>query len=66
MNNRKIAIIGVIIILLILPLIFSVADIYAGETAQTHDMGSELPLWSAIPFAGILLSIAVFHQAHQL
>jgi Na+/H+ antiporter NhaD/arsenite permease-like protein len=25
-----------------------------------HDLGQELPLWSAIPFAGILLSIALF------
>ncbi|GAB4340306.1 MAG: sodium:proton antiporter [Calditrichia bacterium] len=40
----------------------------AGEThtpaehqpAAGHDIGSELPLWSAIPFVGILLSIALF------
>lgn len=25
-----------------------------------HDMGAELPIWSVIPFVGILLSIAVF------
>ncbi len=45
---------------------------YAAETAQhevtaesvqvhgVHDIGSELPLWSVLPFAGILLSIALF------
>ena len=46
--------------ILIIIMIFSVSDIYANETGETHDMGSELPLWSVIPFAGILLSIAVF------
>ncbi|MFH1069414.1 MAG: sodium:proton antiporter [Candidatus Glassbacteria bacterium] len=30
------------------------------EQAAGHDLGSSLPLWSIIPFAGILLSIAVF------
>src|SRR5215207_6770956 len=27
---------------------------------MTADLGTQLPLWSAIPFAGILLSIALF------
>jgi len=60
MNNRKISFFATILFILFLPLIFSVSDIYAGDTGETHDMGSELPLWSAIPFVGILLSIAVF------
>lgn len=30
------------------------------EGSQTFDLGEVLPLWSAIPFAGILLSIALF------
>ena len=61
MDKRKkfIPIITVLIIL-ILPVIFSFSEIYATETGETHDLGSELPLWSAIPFVGILLSIAVF------
>jgi len=32
----------------------------AGEGAAGHDLGASLPLWSVIPFAGILLSIAIF------
>ncbi len=32
----------------------------AGEGAAGSDLGSSLPLWSVIPFAGILLSIAIF------
>jgi Na+/H+ antiporter NhaD/arsenite permease-like protein len=31
----------------------------AGE-APAHELGTVLPIWSAIPFAGILLSIALF------
>ncbi len=33
---------------------------YAGEAAETMELGEKLPLWSSIPFAGILLSIAIF------
>ncbi len=60
MDKRKTAFIRTVLFLLILPILFSFSDIYAGESTDTNDMGSELPLWSAIPFAGILLSIAVF------
>jgi len=37
-------------------------EIGSGETGTEHaeQLGSVLPLWSVIPFAGILLSIAVF------
>jgi len=39
-------------------LIFSFSGVaFAGGG---HDLGSELPLWSVIPFVGILLSIAIF------
>ncbi len=31
-----------------------------GDTHGHKDLGTELPLWSVIPFAGILLSIALF------
>ncbi len=31
-----------------------------GEIKEEHNLGSELPLWTVIPFVGILLSIAVF------
>lgn len=39
------------------------ALLMAGEAAASsggHDLGKELPLWSGIPFAGILLTIALF------
>ncbi|MCL4234613.1 MAG: sodium:proton antiporter, partial [Deltaproteobacteria bacterium] len=32
----------------------------SGAEAGGVDLGAELPLWSVIPFAGILLSIAIF------
>ena len=32
----------------------------AAEAHGGHDIGTELPLWSVLPFAGILLSIALF------
>lgn len=37
-------------------------DAHAGGPAAQHghDLGRVLPLWSALPFAGILLSIAIF------
>jgi Na+/H+ antiporter NhaD/arsenite permease-like protein len=33
---------------------------HGGQAAGHVDLGAELPLWAAIPFAGILLSIALF------
>ena len=30
------------------------------EGGGAHDLGAELPIWSVIPFVGILLSIAIF------
>ncbi len=32
----------------------------AGEANEAFHLGEKLPLWSSIPFAGILLSIAIF------
>ncbi len=44
---------------LVLLLVSTVA--FAGEgAAETMELGEKLPLWSSIPFAGILLSIAIF------
>jgi Na+/H+ antiporter NhaD/arsenite permease-like protein len=33
---------------------------FCGEESAAADLGKDLPLWSAIPFVGILLSIAIF------
>jgi len=47
-------------LIIILPLFgFDGVVLASGEDASAQ-LGSELPLWSAIPFVGILLSIAVF------
>ncbi|MHB2156269.1 sodium:proton antiporter [Calditrichota bacterium GD2] len=32
----------------------------ASKAKEEHNLGSELPLWTIIPFVGILLSIAIF------
>jgi Na+/H+ antiporter NhaD/arsenite permease-like protein len=36
------------------------APAFAAGATEAPDLGTQLPLWSTIPFAGILLSIAVF------
>lgn len=42
-------------------LLLSALPVFAAQAAEAHeDLGAELPLWSVIPFVGILLSIAVF------
>jgi Na+/H+ antiporter NhaD/arsenite permease-like protein len=41
----------------LLPLLFSASFSYAGEAAA---MGESLPLYSLVPFAGMLLSLALF------
>ncbi len=58
-NGKRLLLIS-FILLLVLPLFSSDFNIYANGSKDEFDMGSELPLWSAIPFAGILLSIAIF------
>ena len=60
MIARKTVIIRAILFILLLPLVFSFSDVFASGTESHHDLGSELPLWSAIPFVGILISIAIF------
>lgn len=43
--------------------LLSTTGVFAAESSGGHagvDLGSILPLWSVIPFAGILLSIALF------
>ncbi|MEN8152492.1 MAG: sodium:proton antiporter [Acidobacteriota bacterium] len=61
-----------IFILFILGSFFIAADVHSanetsaiehhteGEHSGGHNIGGELPIWSAIPFVGILLSIALF------
>jgi Na+/H+ antiporter NhaD/arsenite permease-like protein len=46
-------------LVLVLPLTGFDGIVLAGEDASAQ-LGSELPIWSAIPFVGILLSIAIF------
>lgn len=72
MKNVKVfCTIALVIFTIVLPPVLA-SVCYAAETAQhevtaesvqvhgSHDIGTELPLWSALPFAGILLSIALF------
>ncbi len=47
-------------LLIILPVVGLDGIALAGEDKAGPPLGTELPLWSAIPFLGILLSIAVF------
>lgn len=54
-KKKLIIVIGIVIAFLLLTIIslFSSGEI-------SHSLGEELPLWSCIPFAGMLLSIAIF------
>jgi Na+/H+ antiporter NhaD/arsenite permease-like protein len=47
-------------LLIILPLFGSDGALLASGEDTSVPLGAQLPLWSAIPFVGILLSIAVF------
>ena len=47
-------------LLVILPLFASDGVLLASGEDASSQLGTELPLWSAIPFVGILLSIAIF------
>ncbi len=61
MNQRYRMILLVFFILVFFfPLIGPDDIVLAGDQNTSVHLGSELPLWSAIPFVGILLSIAVF------
>ena len=48
------------IILFVLPVAGVDSIVLASEEGSPLHLGSELPLWSVIPFVGILLSIAIF------
>jgi Na+/H+ antiporter NhaD/arsenite permease-like protein len=61
MTNRfKLISLFVIIFFTILPIFGSDGIVLASGEDTAMQLGTELPLWSAIPFVGILLSIAVF------
>lgn len=34
--------------------------VFASETGEQHNLGESLPIWSVLPFVGMLLSIAIF------
>lgn len=60
MKVQKIVLLFGLLILVILPIVgFDGLAFAGGDTAESQ-LGTELPLWSAIPFVGILLSIALF------
>jgi hypothetical protein len=48
-----------LIFLLLMSMNPSTAQAAAEEASHGHDIGSILPVWTVIPFAGILLSIAL-------
>jgi Na+/H+ antiporter NhaD/arsenite permease-like protein len=50
---------AIIFIVLIISCMIPVSG-FGNEGESVAELGTELPLWSAIPFVGILLSIAVF------
>ncbi len=57
-SHRRTLVLGFFAFLIVLA--FFPGAAMAGEGAAGHDLGASLPLWSVIPFAGILLSIALF------
>jgi Na+/H+ antiporter NhaD/arsenite permease-like protein len=61
MNKRlNLIILLVIAFSVILPVIGADGIVLASGDEAATQLGTELPLWSAIPFVGILLSIAIF------
>jgi Na+/H+ antiporter NhaD/arsenite permease-like protein len=58
--RRGVAAPGLLLLLLILVPLFIPAAASAETSEAAEGLGSKLPLWSVIPFAGILLSIAFF------
>jgi len=61
MKERKSLFILIFLIILVFsPLAGSTDILLAGEGGSGSELGSVLPLWTAIPFIGILLSIAIF------
>ena len=57
--NRKWVLLLFAILLLPVGLALATEHAAAAEHATAFDLGAELPLWSIIPFVGILLSIAL-------
>ncbi|MFQ5603524.1 MAG: sodium:proton antiporter [bacterium] len=57
-----------IVVVMFLLLVLSINSLFGQETGRIEEaehsagaaLGSELPIWSVIPFVGILLSIAIF------
>ena len=54
-NKKLVVVIGIVIALIALTVISLVST-----DEISHELGSQLPLWSCIPFLGMLLSIAIF------
>ena len=51
---------ALILFVVLLPLLGLAEPLFASGTEDGSLLGERLPLWSAIPFVGILLSIAIF------
>jgi Na+/H+ antiporter NhaD/arsenite permease-like protein len=60
MNRLNLLFLFLILFFIILPIFGSDGIVLASGEEAAGQLGTELPLWSAIPFVGILLSIAVF------
>lgn len=61
LNHRRRRFVFILVCaILLLPLLGFSAEAIASAGEESSNLGAELPLWSAIPFVGILLSIAVF------
>lgn len=57
MKKENVLRIGLLLVLFILN---ESVLVFAGEASGGHELGDLLPLWSMLPFLGMLLSIAVF------
>lgn len=54
-NKKLVTMLGIVIAVIIL----AAVAMFSGDEIN-HDLGNVLPIWSCIPFAGMLLSIAIF------
>jgi len=59
LTRFKFMILSLFVLLVLLPL-FGIDGVVFASGEDAAQLGTELPLWSAIPFVGILLSIAIF------
>lgn len=55
LNERNLKILGVALLM-----VMCTGLLAFGETGNHENLGNELPIWSCIPFVGMLLSIAIF------